>query len=193
MLTLFLAVALTASSFADRRWTPPLMVANQGMSSTCSAQAWCTALRCAPYNKKAPDPFKLYAISSLVHYGEYQTDGISAYGVGQDLIVLGFIKGFSMTSKVDRIAAFIEKRGPVVMATEWYPSMEPDKNGLVHIVGAPGTWHAYVLIGHKGRMFEGVNSYGAEWGKHGRFFITEADLALLLVPWESCAYLPQVE
>jgi hypothetical protein len=85
----------------------------------------------------------------------------------------GRMRTYAFARALDEIKAWVVNNGSVVVGTVWRSDMsEPDREtGLVKCTGPVVGGHAYLLTGYSaltGR-FTFLNSWGAGWGRYGRF------------------------
>lgn len=98
----------------------------------------------------------------------------------------GHIQGYRWAQTVDDIRDAVQTHGSVVMGTWWYSGMDSwDDHGLIRVTGERRGGHCWTIVGYHphhpvhGEVFEGINSWGADWGVRGRFHLTAADLEML--------------
>lgn len=95
----------------------------------------------------------------------------------------GFISEYRWAFATSEIVTALLEVGPVVMGTVWSESMfEPDSRGFLHPDGNIVGGHAYLLDGvNVDRQVVRVkNSWGRNWGRQGRAFLSFGDLWTLL-------------
>lgn len=104
----------------------------------------------------------------------------------------GYIGEYRWAFDAPTIFDHILANGPVVVGTNWYEAMsKPDANGFVRPGGAIAGGHEYLLIGaNREHWLLGgnikipavriVNSWGTEWGQHGRAWLALSDLDRLM-------------
>lgn len=99
---------------------------------------------------------------------------------------LGHIQGYRWAQTIGDIRDAVLTHGSVVMGTWWYSGMDSwDDHGLIRVTGERRGGHCWTIVGYHphhpvhGEVFEGINSWGADWGVRGRFHLTAADLEML--------------
>jgi hypothetical protein len=110
-------------------------------------------------------------------------DGTSVRAGAKVLTDRGFITQYRWAESIADIRDWILLRGPVVLGTTWYDNMfYPDSKGYVYPTGGLAGGHAYMAYGYSStyRRFRCINSWGADWGQNGRFWLKESDLQTLL-------------
>lgn len=119
---------------------------------------------------------KVPMTSSAVEDGTYVRSG------AKGLAMKGLIGTYAFAGTVDEIIQWLYKHGPVVVGTDWTNNMfYPNADGFVRPGGGTAGGHCYICLGYdpNTHVFTFQNSWGAGWGKGGRFFMTEADFRTL--------------
>lgn len=184
------------------------MPLDQGQTGTCVAHAWTGFLFAAPLMcKDAPSAFDSYR--GIVLADEFTDNDFEASQPNSNLqfgtSVRGGAKYFQAQGRLasyvwaestgDMALWILTGRGPVVLGTDWHWNMSDlDAKGVAHIGGGIAGGHAYLCVGYNKtrRMFRCINSWGDSFGEHGRFWITEDDMAVLLsAQGEACAAIEQ--
>jgi hypothetical protein len=110
-------------------------------------------------------------------------EGTSVLGgmkAGKDL---GLYGAYHWAFGEEDLALAIGHFGPAVLGINWYTGMgEPDQDGLIHVGGWLEGGHAIMANGYDAtrKLYRLHNSWGADWGKGGECFITQADMVRLL-------------
>lgn len=182
---------------------------DQGQTGTCVAHAWSGFLLAALIMcKNPPNVFDMYrGIVATDEFPENDfeakaTDirdlqfGTSVRAGAQYLRQKGHVKSFLWTRNADEAATWLLlSHGTLVVGTNWYTDMgDPDGRGLVHVTGPLLGGHAYLLIGYNRVMkaFRCLNSWGRDFGAHGRFWMLHDDLQRLIdEDGEVCAAVEQ--
>lgn len=175
---------------------------NQGGEGTCVGHGWWHWLLAAPViqNKILMGlkltPRELYILSLAVDewiendWGDMQF-GTSVRAGGKVLQSLGLISEYNVTQSVHTAADWLGGKdannlfigGPLVIGVNWYTSMfDTDAEGFLKIGGRIEGGHCTTLLGwsEPRGVFYGVNSWGINWGKRGRFMIAAEDFSRLL-------------
>jgi hypothetical protein len=181
-----------AASISYRYWITTGAAYDQGWTSQCVAYAGNRWLTTNPI-KNAIIPFQeLYddCQQNDEWLGE-NYDGTSVRALFRVLKRRGLVSEYRWTWDVDVLLDHVLTRGPLVVGTDWYGGMfEPDKDGFVHLTGAIAGGHAWTVIGasRDRGSFRAINSWGAEWGQSGRFWISFVNMHhLLLAQGEACS------
>lgn len=107
------------------------------------------------------------------------SDGLSS---AQALQRAGIIPGYQHTfTLADALAALADY--PLLVGTEWTQAMfEPDGNGLIRVRGSVAGGHEWIVDQYDPvhDWVGGTTSWGASFGKNGRFYLTVADFGKLL-------------
>lgn len=112
-------------------------------------------------------------------------DGTSVRAGAKYLQKHGYIGEYRWTWDIDVLIRAVLLEGPVVVGTNWYPSMmEADENGHLHVdaTGRPVYGHAYIINGVSltQRLFRIKNSWGRQWGYEGYATISIGGMQELL-------------
>lgn len=125
---------------------------------------------------------------------------------GADVLVkMGYAEQYRWLFSVQEIAAYIGNQAPVVIGVDWYQGMfDPDADGFLRPTGQIRGGHCTLLVGVrfvKVRKAEKLawtnvdwaasyfvlhNSWGADWGEHGRAKISFIDMATLVPGGDFC-------
>lgn len=166
-------------------------VLDQGNLGSCTGNAMMQALNTKPLRTKGrvlrePDAVSLYQRATQIDPfpGEYPPNdtGSSGLAVAKAAQERGLIREYRHAFGIEEcLAALVTS--PVLIGTDWFSSMfSPDTDGYVHPNGFLQGGHEYVLIGLnvRWRYVTALNSWGANWGRRGRFYLTFDDLGFLL-------------
>lgn len=173
---------------------------NQGSEGTCVGHGWRHWLEAAPVIQitgiEEPSARNIY-IAAIARdewagndWGDMQF-GTSVRAGGKALTDLGLVSEYNMTRSVHTAADWVGGKnaenffigGPLVIGVNWYTSMfETDAEGFLRISGRVEGGHCVCLLGwsEKRGVFYGVNSWGREYGRNGRFIIAAEDFSRLL-------------
>jgi len=171
------------SKRTERYWRDTRWWGNQGQTPHCVGYAWAHWLINSPIlNFVNPDG--LYSLATMVD--EWEDDGEQGTSVRAGAKILqriGLIRAYNWCWDVNTLAATLLEEGPVVVGTNWYEGMMvPDKKGYLRVSGQVYGGHAYLLTGYssKYKRFRMKNSWGRDWGRQGRAYITNSDMDKLI-------------
>jgi hypothetical protein len=109
--------------------------------------------------------------------------GSSVRGGMKALQLMGKLREYRWAWDIDTLVNFVLERGPVVVGTNWYQDMfYPDSDGWLTIGGSVAGGHAYVIDGcnRNDEKLRILNSWGTDWGRKGRAFLSFSQMARLL-------------
>jgi hypothetical protein len=118
--------------------------------------------------------------------GQYPPDdtGTTDLGVAKAMVQAGLISGYQHTFTLqDALTAL--QLVPVIVGMNWFTSMDmPDVNGLVTIAPGATVRGGHLVVADEldvTRQLVGfTNSWSAQWGLNGRFYLSWDDLGTLL-------------
>jgi hypothetical protein len=165
-------------------------ILNQGSTSQCVGYSWSQFMQSSPFldlNLPQITPQEIYSKAQKID--EWDGEEPDSYGTSiragaKILKELGLIKDYVWGYSVEDIAKFIYENGPVVVGSNWYSSMSnPDQNGFARPIATYEGGHAWLIYGVdcQWETFFGVNSWGTQYGKNGRFFVKFSDMEKLLL------------
>lgn len=192
------------ATLRDRGLNPPKKMwelrgtaLDQGSTGTCVGHGWTNWLRCAPIQTKPKiTPYELYRKIILVD--EYPGNDAEATGPDSGLqsgtsvrsgakylADQGNIAQYVWAQNLMTAVDYVTEHGPVVMGTNWYPSMfTPDAEGYIRLKAGENVagGHCWLIRGVDTRKARArmVNSWGEGWGKGGEAWIAFNDLERLI-------------
>jgi hypothetical protein len=124
----------------------------------------------------AIDPVVVYNRAQLIDQWPGENyDGTSVRAGAKVLQERDVVGNYHWATDVSDIINAVLTTGPVVLGTRWYEGMSrPDSHMILHPTGEILGGHAYVLNGvslSRG-LFRMKNSWGRNWGKNGRAYIS---------------------
>jgi hypothetical protein len=184
-------VAEETPAYVNVRWPRHVDIYDQGNLGSCVGNGIAGACATGPLWDALPpelqalldgeaEALQLYEDATHLdpYSGAYPPDDTGSDGTSgcKAAKAAGFISGYRHALKLSTAIAAVEK-GPVITGVNWYESMfYPDSNGLVSI--SPGS---SVAGGHEvcvdqvlvdNQLIGLQNSWGADWGSAGRFYMS---------------------
>jgi hypothetical protein len=106
--------------------------------------------------------------------------GTSVRAGAKILKMIGLISEYRWATSVQDLAYVVLEESPVVVGTDWYEGM--DGGGILKVTGALLGGHAWLVDGvdTDKKLFRMKNSWGTNWGEHGRAYIPFEDMEILL-------------
>jgi hypothetical protein len=176
-----------------RRYFPPL---DQGDPGSCTGNAMVGLLATHPLHTsiKQGGPhlteataLELYSIATAIDEfgGQYPpTDtGSSTLGVLKAAQRQGYIGSYYWGFGLHDMQYCVSQVGSVIVGTNWYEGMDhPDGEGRIRVRGEVRGGHEYQIVGidTHDQTFVMENSWGPDWGHHGRAVISWHDMDRLL-------------
>jgi hypothetical protein len=181
-----LAAATPAKT--SQYWVDNIWNGNQGNTPQCVGYAWAHFIEDGPilHSGLHPvvSPVAIYnGAQKLDPWANIPHAGSTIRAGAQYLKNIGKISSYLWAYDVNTLIKTVLNVGPVVVGTNWYYNMFfPDKTGRIKLGGYLAGGHAYEIIGvdTKTQLFKIKNSWGNNWGKGGRAFISFTDMATLI-------------
>lgn len=183
-------------------WQPGEIL-NQGKEGACVGFGWTAELLATPfgYASKVGKEYESFAHSvyqkARAHdkaLGWNWASGASVIGGARTIRELGFIREFRWAMSMEELRDAVINEGPVVIGIPWLEGMYQTRpSGLVEVSGREVGGHCLTITGYHPNMriagegaskrfevFRWVNSWGADYGRHGTGLIEMDKLAWLL-------------
>jgi hypothetical protein len=162
-------------------------ITDQGNESSCVGHAWSGSLRAAPIMERKgrdlPSPFKIYkGAQDNDEWPGNNYEGTSVRGGAKYLRKVGLLKSYHWIYSMDVLVETLNNVGPVVIGIDWFEGMFRTRGGFVSPTGKWAGGHAFYVNDYTPvrDAFSCLNSWGAEWGEKGRFFIDRKDMNYLV-------------
>lgn len=175
-------------------WDHKAPVLDQGQLGSCTGNALTQCLNTEFFTASRPgggyldelDAIDLYSKATELDDidGTYPPDdtGSSGIGVCKAGVSLKYLTGYTHPMGLDDVCGALTL-SPLIVGVDWYYAMEEtDARGFVWPKGQIAGGHEICLLGQdlERGFFTFLNSWGPEWGKSGRFYMTTAAFAKLL-------------
>lgn len=183
---LFTLATPAAITRTYRYWYGGAWRGDQGWTSQCVAYAWSHFYTGSPITHTAPPipPESLYERAQDVdEWAGTDYDGTSVRAGAKIMVAEGVIPAYGWAWDAATVAAHVLTKGPMVVGINWYEAMfDPDEDGWIDVEGEVAGGHALLVDGvntnlSKVRM---LNSWGRDWGRDGRCWISMPDFDRLL-------------
>jgi hypothetical protein len=166
-------------------WQREVPVFNQGDIGSCTGNACAGALSTLPFGKKFSERDALALYSAATHKdrirGIYPPNdtGSSGLAVMKAAKSLGYISSYTHAFSFEHMLHGLMS-GPGIVGISWLTGCDnPDRDGLVKYDGAMRGGHEIEVfkVDVEKQLIGFWNSWGADWGANGAFFMS----------WEDCA------
>jgi hypothetical protein len=164
-------------------------ILDQGYEGSCVGHAWTAWENCRPLGYAVQQDHD-YAVGWYERAKEIDEwpgtdyEGTSVRAGARVALERGFISEYVWASGVAEMDAWLLFKGPLVIGSKWYESMdEPDADGFLSVDtgSAVRGGHAYLLYGKgEGLNYKFANSWGYEYAKEGSFRLRPEDLSRLI-------------
>lgn len=187
----FRATALTDQTKPrDRTWRRG-QAYNQGQTPECVAYTGKGLLNTTPFSHAVDYDIRSEYDPDVFYNGARQNDewpgeaydGTSALGLCKYLKSQGIVSEYRWCFGLNDVLLTLSHVGPVGIGILWTNDMfDPDADGLITPTGGEAGGHEVELIGLdvSEKVVIGMNSWGPNWGHHGRFKLRWVDLETLL-------------
>lgn len=182
------ASRIAAAVRVSRHWNVgPIL--DQGDKPQCVGYAWAQFLASAPImtrHRVLPSYLDIYREAQRVdEWPGENYDGTSVRAGAKFLQKAGILLEYRWALDAGTLKDFLLTRGPVVVGTDWFSGMSTPRwidnkksslnDAYLDPSGQYEGGHAYTLVGYSRvrSAYRMVNSWGIEWGEHGRAWIAE--------------------
>lgn len=179
---------LKNKKITQRYWDDNGWWGNQGYLPHCVGYAWAHWLEDGPIPQSGVAPIIHPSViyqnaQKLDEWPGENYDGTSVRGGVKFLQKQNKVSSYYWAYDLNTLIQTVLNVGPVVVGTNWYNGMfYPDRNGVIRIGGRLAGGHAYVINGVDvvKKQFRIKNSWGKNWGREGRVFISFNDMTRLI-------------
>lgn len=179
-----------APAIASKSWVPG-QILDQGDRPACVGYSWTGFLLASPTRTKILEltgglsyPVGLYSAAQQVdEWPGDDYEGTSVRAGAKALTNQNRLSEYVWAWDADTLRRFILSRGPAVIGINWYEKMfATTERGYLIVDGELAGGHAILVIGYSERRkaFRLLNSWGANWGQHGRAWVKLADMERLI-------------
>jgi hypothetical protein len=182
-----------AKEHTNRYWSTPHLPLDQGNTPQCVAYSGMAYLLSGPiFNQMPMSARSLYRECQMNDEWDGEDyEGTSVRALFKVLKNINLIGEYRWAFDVGTVVNHVLTQGPVVMGTNWYMDMfMPTVDGdYLEATGGNVGGHAWLIIGanklkHNPDGSIGalrmLNSWGPNWGEHGRAWLTFKTLAKLI-------------
>ena len=175
-------------------WGHHAPVLDQGDLGSCTGNATAQLINtdyfahCRPNGYLGEvDAVRIYALAPRldgIQGNTYPPDdnGSSGLGAAKAGVRLGYFTGYKHCFSFEQFAAALQLQ-PLIVGTSWHSDMmQTDPHGFVWPHGTVEGGHEYLCIGisYETKTLTFLNSWGDQWGRAGRFYMTFSSFASLL-------------
>lgn len=158
-------------------------ILDQGATSQCTVYSFAQFLQSSPIKHTlawASSVFtELYEAAQRIDGIRGPHDGSTERAVQTVAKDRGLVSEYLWATDEDIAREYLKTRGTLLFGSDWFSGMfSADEHGYVEPTGAPAGGHEYLLRWYYGPThrthpdtYEFVNSWGAEWGKAGHFYM----------------------
>lgn len=165
-------------------WKRYSKILDQGNTGSCTGQAMCGWLGCAPHIVDSGQAtaygeqfaIKLYESATRLDNipGHYPPDDTGSTGLAAAKAArkLDLITGYTHAFTANGLLVALQ-RGPVIVGVPWYEGFdEPSASGLVKVSGQVRGGHEFLIRGWDGELLVADNSWGPGFGDNGSFYFS---------------------
>ena len=163
----------------EMKWDFPCIPLDQGVTNHCVGYAMAHFGINLPtftrYTKE--DASQFYYKCKIVDGFPEAEDGTTIRSAGTVLQEVGAINNYAFAKTTNQIKWWLLNKGPLIVGTLWTEKMMyPDQNGILDITGFVLGGHGYIINELTKDNYYGIkNSWGPNWGKNGKAYISVAD------------------
>jgi len=177
------------ATLAPRSYTwGTTVILDQGSEGACVGFAWAQELASRPkVHGLVTNPLARQIYHAAQLHDQWDDtppeEGTSVIAGAKEMVNRGYLGEYRWAFSIDDLKVAVSRFGPAVMGTWWWTGMfDADASGFVRRTGAREGGHAWLAVGFNvtARRFTCVNSWGRGWGRDGRFYVAEDDMAALL-------------
>lgn len=180
-----------SAPLVSKEWKRVIPILDQGQVGSCTANAMTGMLGTEPFHALVPPHVLLnegYALGLYIDetkvdgiWGHYPPDDTGSTGLAACKVMKqrGVIKRYEHCIGVEDLKRHIAFKGPVIIGISWRADMDqPQPGGLVRWAGQVEGGHEILVRGidMQNGLFKLDNSWSAQWGAEGSFYMTFDDM-----------------
>lgn len=179
----FIPIRKYEVELTERAWVFPQEPLDQGDFPHCcgfGAADW-GINEPSPTHFTNADGHRFYYECKVIEGEPNEENGAYVRSVGKVLKANAHLEAYAFAPDMATIKYWLLYKGPLIVGTIWTEGMfNPDENDLIHPTGETVGGHCYLINEWKSNGYIGIqNSWGAQWGKDGKAYISEEDFGNL--------------
>jgi len=181
----FIPLGMPVTIAKEIAWDFPRKSLNQGESGHCVGMSIANFGINSPINTMytEEDGHRFYYMCKEIDGEPLSEEGSYIRSGAKVLKDIGRIDAYAFAPSIEVIKWWLFNRGPVVAGTIWCEEMfTPNAKNIITIGGRIVGGHAYLINEWREDNYLGIqNSWGDEWGKNGKAYISAEDFEKLFM------------
>lgn len=163
-------------------WTPPDNVLSQAEIGACVGFAGAAWLECEPVVQQVTSRTGFHLYYQCKEIDGYPGEGTYSRTLMEVLTRDGAAGSYHWATSMADFDDWLLSQGPIMIGIPWYASMfNPNADGTVNITGIPIGGHEILVYGKRPDGLYAIrNSWTAQWGVNGDFYLTGAQMQRLV-------------